>query len=181
MCSSDLTALGGMTAIEQISSRSETGAWDDGSARGEFETFVQSPGRYTFVRHSTLGNGFTLLDGAIGQIASPGHTAHEMTEAEKNFAAMDADLQRPLHLRTVFRDLRQEYPEKIGDNETLVIVGELSDDRSVKFYFDRSSKLLVREVRLAESTLGRIPTQIDYADYRGVDGVQIPIDRKSVV
>jgi len=32
----------------------------------------------------------------------------------------------------------------------------------------------VRIVRYAESPLGRDPTQIDYADYRVVDGVQIP-------
>jgi len=29
-------------------------------------------------------------------------------------------------------------------------------------------------VRYGESPLGRNPTQIDYADYRDVDGVQIP-------
>jgi photosynthetic reaction center cytochrome c subunit len=29
-------------------------------------------------------------------------------------------------------------------------------------------------VRYAETPLGRNPTQIDYADYREVDGVQIP-------
>lgn len=88
---------------------------------------------------------------------------------------MDADLQRPLHLRGVFRDLKVEYPEKIGGNEAFVIVGELANDRSVKFYFDRNSGLLRREVRFADSTLGRIPMQINYADYRNIDGVQIPM------
>jgi photosynthetic reaction center cytochrome c subunit len=29
-------------------------------------------------------------------------------------------------------------------------------------------------VRYAETPLGRNPTQIDYADYRDVDGVQVP-------
>lgn len=39
---------------------------------------------------------------------------------------------------------------------------------------DEQSGLLVRIMRYAESPLGRDPTQIDYADYRVVDGVQIP-------
>jgi outer membrane lipoprotein-sorting protein len=29
-------------------------------------------------------------------------------------------------------------------------------------------------IRYAETPLGRNPTQIDYADYRDVDGVQVP-------
>jgi photosynthetic reaction center cytochrome c subunit len=34
--------------------------------------------------------------------------------------------------------------------------------------------LLVRLVRFGETALGRLPTQIDYADYRDADGVKIP-------
>jgi photosynthetic reaction center cytochrome c subunit len=44
----------------------------------------------------------------------------------------------------------------------------------VRFYFDKNSGLLVREVRYAETALGRMPTQIDYADYRDSGGVKIP-------
>jgi photosynthetic reaction center cytochrome c subunit len=44
----------------------------------------------------------------------------------------------------------------------------------VRLYFDQSSGLLVRLVRYAETPVGRIPTQIDYADYRDADGVKIP-------
>jgi hypothetical protein len=34
--------------------------------------------------------------------------------------------------------------------------------------------LLLRAVRYADSPLGLDPTQINYADYREVDGVQVP-------
>src|SRR6267142_2713505 len=34
--------------------------------------------------------------------------------------------------------------------------------------------LLVRQVRYSDSTIGMVPTQIDYADYRDVGGVRIP-------
>jgi hypothetical protein len=45
---------------------------------------------------------------------------------------------------------------------------------AVRRYFDKNSGLLVRMVRFAETPLGRNPTQIDYADYREVQGVKIP-------
>jgi len=34
--------------------------------------------------------------------------------------------------------------------------------------------LLVREIRYAESPLGLNPTQIDFSDYRDLDGVKTP-------
>jgi len=169
-----VSALGGVSAVEAISSRHESGVWQEGSERGEVEIFADGHEKYALVRHSKSDTRSAILNGASGQIASPGRTPREMTKAERDFATMDADLQRPLHLRNVFRDLQEEYPEKIGDHEALVVVGELTNDRSVKFYFDRNSGLLLREVRFADSTLGQIPTQIDYAEYRESDGVQIP-------
>jgi hypothetical protein len=41
-------------------------------------------------------------------------------------------------------------------------------------YFDAKTGLLVRMVRFANTPVGRNPTQIDYADYRDVDGVKMP-------
>ena len=37
--------------------------------------------------------------------------------------------------------------------------------------------MLIRQIRFAESPFGQNPTQIDYSDYRAVDGVQIPFRR----
>jgi hypothetical protein len=41
-------------------------------------------------------------------------------------------------------------------------------------YFDMESGLLVRQIRYTDSPVGRIPTQVDYSDYRDVAGVKIP-------
>jgi len=41
-------------------------------------------------------------------------------------------------------------------------------------YFDTQSGLLTRLLRYSDSPVGRIPTQIDYADYRAVSGVKMP-------
>jgi hypothetical protein len=44
----------------------------------------------------------------------------------------------------------------------------------VKFYFDKSSGLLLRMVHYTETPLGLNPIQVDFADYRAVDGVKTP-------
>ena len=43
----------------------------------------------------------------------------------------------------------------------------------LKLYFDAQTGLLLREERYADTALGYNPTQIDYADYRDVDGVKV--------
>ncbi|HEY6359464.1 MAG TPA: hypothetical protein VIX63_00095, partial [Vicinamibacterales bacterium] len=45
---------------------------------------------------------------------------------------------------------------------------------TASLYFDPDTGLLVRQLRYAESPVGRIPTQVDYEDYRDVAGVKMP-------
>jgi len=44
----------------------------------------------------------------------------------------------------------------------------------VKLYFDQQSGLLLRMLRFSDSPLGLNPVEIDYADYRDVQGVKTP-------
>ena len=41
-------------------------------------------------------------------------------------------------------------------------------------YFDQETGLLLRIVRFAPSPIGRVPTQLDFGDYRAVNGVKMP-------
>ncbi len=55
-----------------------------------------------------------------------------------------------------------------------MVVGRTEGQPPLRLYLDKESGLLLRLVRYAESPLGRNPTQIDYADYRDVNGVKVP-------
>ena len=41
-------------------------------------------------------------------------------------------------------------------------------------YFDQETGLLLRMVRYSRSPIGRVPTQVDYGDYRDVGGIKMP-------
>ena len=41
------------------------------------------------------------------------------------------------------------------------------------FYFDQTG-LLIRILRYVDTAVGRVPTQVDYSDYRDVAGVKLP-------
>jgi hypothetical protein len=45
-------------------------------------------------------------------------------------------------------------------------------------YFDKQTGRLVRLLRFGRSPIGRVPTQVDYADYRDVNGIKFPFKYK---
>lgn len=167
-------AMGGAAAIEKITSRVETGVTQFRGRSVSLEIWTQVPGKQVVVRHLPDGDSITTFDGHAGWLSIPGHPTLEMKDAELLASRMDADLHLPLNLWRLFPDLRVEYSEKISGRETYVLFGTPEGQPPIEFYFDAESGLLVRLVRYADSPLGLNPTQIDYADYRAVDGVGVP-------
>ena len=100
----------------------------------------------------------------------------------------------PAQIKQVLTNLRVSMPATISDlpgpssqtskEVSMVAVGQ---DRLVNvvqgtgprgtlatLYFDQESGLLLRVVRFGKSPIGRVPTQVDYADYRDVNGIKMP-------
>jgi photosynthetic reaction center cytochrome c subunit len=168
-------ALGGAAAIEKITTRVAKGSATSRGQQQTVEIFTQAPNKQSILRHmSGAASSVTTFDGHAGWSIVPGHPPREMHDADIAAARMDADLQFPLHIQQLFPELRLEYPEKIADREAYLLLAIREGQPPVKLYFDEQSGLLIRMVRYAETPLGRNPTQIDYADYREVDGVQTP-------
>jgi len=44
----------------------------------------------------------------------------------------------------------------------------------VTLYFDKQTSLLLRELRYGNSPIGRVPTQVEFADYRDLNGIKLP-------
>ena len=166
-------AMGGTVAIEKIRSRIEKGTVNLQGQLASIEILSRAPEQQTLLRHLPTGDSFVVFDGKTGWIGTRGHPAREMHGTEIEIARMDADLSFPLHIRQMFPELRVEYPEKIDGREAHVLVG-IQDKLSVRLYFDKETGLLIRSVRYEESPLGVNPSQVDYGDYRDVDGVQVP-------
>jgi len=97
-----------------------------------------------------------------------------MNAAEAEAARLDADLYLPLRLKEMLGELRTTPAEMIDGRDVSVVVGTREGKPPVKLYFDQQSGMLVRMVRYADTPLGMLPTQVDYADYRDSGGVKIP-------
>jgi outer membrane lipoprotein-sorting protein len=169
-----VTALGGASAINKVSSRVQTGTSTFGGYSVPIEIYSKAPEKRISIMKMPNAESVTAYDGTSGWMSSTGRPLREMNSAEQEAAKMDADLHFATDVQQEFSDWRVLPQEKVGDHETQVLRGRMPDNPPIKLYFDAQSGLLLRLVRYAETPLGNNPTQIDYSDYRDVDGVKVP-------
>jgi len=167
-------ASGGAVAIEKITSRTQKGTIDFGGKSFPIDVYSKDPDKRVSFTHMGDSDSITAFDGHEGWLGMPGRPLSEMHGGDLDGAAMDADLHLATHLKQMFSEVKVRGSEKIGDRDAYVVVGRREGKPPIHLYFDQQSGFLLRIVRYGETALGRLPTEIDYADYRDVNGVRIP-------
>lgn len=164
----------GGAAIDKVSSRVMKGAIEFGGHSLPIDIYAKEPDMRISFTHMPEGDNVTAFNGHEGWLAAPKRPAREMQGSDIDGASIDADLHLPTHLKQMFSEMKAQGPEKIGDHDTYEVVGQRAGKPPIELYFDQQSGLLIRMVRFGETALGRLPTQIEYADYKDLDGVKIP-------
>jgi len=169
-----LAATGGAEAVKKITSRVQTGTLTAfGGQHFPVDVFAKAPDKRLSIMHLQTGDSLTAYDGREGWLAVPGRT-HIMSAEENAASKIDADLYFAARVKSLYQKFRAEPGEKIDGHETWLVTGRTEGQPPIRLYLDQQSGLLLRLVRYAETPLGRNPTQIDYADYRDADGVEVP-------
>lgn len=174
-----IQALGGAERLAQVSSFVAKGTYQGyGDEKRPFEIFAKAPAARTVVVHEALGDSTRTFDGQSGWIAAPEADQPvpvlALTGGDLEALQVDAQVSFPGSLRQAFTEWRSGLPSTIDDRDALVLQGTNAGRLPVKFYFDKQSGLLVRQLRYTDSPVGLNPTQVDYADYRAVAGVKMP-------
>src|SRR5262249_26369431 len=93
---------------------------------------------------------------------------------ELDGARLDALLTFPGQVKTALTRLRTLEPADIDGQEMDVVQGNGPRRGVAKVDFDKQTGLLRRLRRFGQSPIGRLPTQLEFDDYRAVDGVKMP-------
>jgi len=170
-----LKASGGAEALAKIATRSQKGKLT-GFAPEPFpvEVFGKAPDKRISIVHAPRGDSITAFDGQSGWLSGGGRGAREMGASEREAARLDALLQFPRDLKTLFKEFRVAPSEPIDGRDATHLIARNEGRPPAELWFDAQSGLLLRQLRFAETILGRNPTRVDYADYRAVDGVMVP-------
>jgi hypothetical protein len=169
-----VAAVGGPDAIKKFTSRVQKGTILAGGSETPIEVITKAPNKRISITHNANGESYTAFDGTAGWMGNSGRPAREMSPAESEAAGLDAEFSLALRLKEIFPQLRRGRPEEIGGVECETVIAQRPNRSQVRLYFAKDTGLLMRLIRYSETPVGRNPTQIDYADYRDVDGVKIP-------
>jgi len=178
-----IQAVGGAQKLAGLTSYIATGSslgYEGLGGGGSFQIFAKSPDQRTtlisFKDHPERGDSTRAYNGSAGWIKSPRglFPAYDLTGSELDGARLDALLSFPGQIKTALSSWRVGALDSIGDKEVQVVQGSGPRGLLATLYFDTKTGLLVRLVRYSASPIGRVPTQIDYSDYRDVNGIKFP-------
>jgi len=170
-----LRASGGADAISKITSRVQKGTISGfGDQHFGIDVVAKAPDKRLSTMHMPGGESTTAYDGKSGWLSFPGRPVHMMNAAESAGARIDADFHLPVDVKSLRDNWKPMPGETIDGHQTNLLVGQTEGQPPVRLYFDAQTGLLVRLIRYTETPLGRLPTQVDYTDYRDADGAKIP-------
>ena len=172
-----LQALGGAERLARLTSFTAKGTYsgyETDQVKSAVEIFARAPTQRTTIVHAPFGDSVRTYDGRSAWIASADKPLLLMALSGGNLegARIDAMVFFPTQLKQAFNRWRVTSTA-IDDKEVRVLQGTNPRQPPVNLYFDESG-LLVRLVRFVDTAVGRVPMQIDYADYREVSGVKTP-------
>jgi len=168
-----LQAVGGAQKAAAITSIVFKGTYEGyAEPKAPVDIYIKAPNKRTMVVHTDGGDRTTTFDGINGWMAAPSadkpFPVIPYSSGDLDGARLDAVLSLPAAIKQVIAK-PLTGASSIDDKDVAVIQGTVNGGRSsVKLYFDKQSGFLVRQVRYADTVLGRVPIQVDYSDYRDV-------------
>jgi hypothetical protein len=140
------------------------------------EIYAKAPGQRATIIHTRSGDNVITYDGRVAWHAEPLRpvTVLPLTGGELDGAKLDAEMAFPAQIKQMLSKWRVGRTSIVNDRKVQVVQGTTANGAIATLYFDDESGLLVRVLRYANSPVGRIPTQIDYSDYRDVGGIKMP-------
>jgi hypothetical protein len=178
-----LQAIGGAANVARVTSVVATGkstGYRGFGGGGVVELSLQAPDKrathISFPEYPDRGVSARTYDGRTGWIATPLAVVpkYELAGSERDGARLDAMLAFPTQIAQALTGLRVGPPSTIEDKDVTVVQGNGPNGTLATLYFDDKTGLLVRMVRHGRSPIGRVPTQVDYSDYREVGGIRFP-------
>jgi hypothetical protein len=192
--------LVGLTSIDARGISSGFGGFGGG---GNVEIAAKAPDKRAtivlFKEETGRGDQIRTYDGTTGWVRTPLNVLGEFQLAggDLDGARFDAQLSFPGQIKQILTNLRTGEPTAITDipmsHSQAAVQAAIRKDGTagksvnvdvvqgngprgllVTLDFDRQTGLLSRELRYSETPIGRVPTQIDYSDYRDVNGIKLP-------
>jgi hypothetical protein len=188
--------LAGLTSLSARGTAVSFGGFGGG---GSVDLVARAPDKRAtiilFKAETNRGDQIRTYDGTTGWVRTPLNVVgeYQLIGSDLDGARVDAQLSFPGQIKSVLTNWKSGPPTTINDlpaptSQSSVVQGAVGNQSHVvdvvqgtgprgllvTLYFDQQTGLLLRELRFGLSPIGRVPTQIDFADYRDVNGIKLP-------
>lgn len=140
----------------------------------QIEILSKAPGMGMMITKAGQADNL-LAYGNAGGWARNGNTApRDLRKAEADGTMLEDPFNLPAHLKQMLLEPKMERPQVINGHEDYVIVAKTPNLPKVEAFFEKNTGMLERLIYYNESSFGMYPTQIDYRDFRDVNGRKVP-------
>jgi hypothetical protein len=171
-------ALGGQAAIDKMKTLVMRGTYAGFNGVSlPYEVDLAAPDKFYInvnAQQGTIERGF---DGKAGWEKGPRGVNELMNPVLDDLKSTFLFFHN-IKLKEQFTRLRGGRKDKIGDRDVIVVNGTTADNHREQLFFDAETGLLRRRISYIDTPIGVIPNQIDFEDYRDVDGVKVPFTVK---
>ncbi len=168
-------ALGGSVAIDKLKSRSMKGTWltSNGITLG-YKVCQSAPDKiYTVLNTPHQGAFESGFNGAIGWEKSA-RGVRDLKGEQLAYLRRYPDLFKDIKLKEQFARMDVARRDQIDGRDVYVVRASTADNWREQLFFDAQTGLLVRRISYLPTMVGVIPEEIDFEDYRDVDGMKLP-------
>ena len=168
-------AIGGAEALMKITSRAVKGSriGADGVLVPE-EVYQKAPDKLltiTSYPNVVFSNGY---NGTLGWAHSSRDGSTPLPDQMLDQLKRDAVFYKELKMQDVYSTLTVTGRAPVRDSDAYVVQATPAGGPVEKLFFDVRTGLLVRRYTETGTPLGKLPLQIDYEDYREIDGIKQP-------
>lgn len=167
-------AVGGPAVIEKLKSRVMKGTLTtaDGTDLG-YELSQSGPEMVLAVITTQRGAVERGFNGTAGWEKSPGGL-RELGSGELYYLRRYPDIYKDLKLKDQFTRINVAGKPKIDGRDVYLLRATTAGGKREQLFFDAETGLLVRRSTSTTTPIGMIPEQVDFEDYRDVDGLKLP-------
>jgi photosynthetic reaction center cytochrome c subunit len=188
--------LANLKSIDAHGTQAGFGGFGGGGAAEIAGQFPDKKSTIILFRAETgRGDQIRSYDGKDGWVRTPLNVIgeYQLEGGDLDGARFDAQLMFPQQIKSIMTNLKsgnqttitslpvsesQAAVQKGANVQTTtrvnVVQGTGPRGLLVTLYFDEKTGLLARELRYSQTSIGRVPVQVDFGDYRDVDGVKLP-------
>jgi len=169
-----IAAIGGQAAIDRLKTRTAKGTVVQANGNSfQFELSQTAPDKFYLLVTTPQGPFERGFNGQAGWEKTARGVREVIGGELVNFKAGNS-LFALINFRGQYARTPRVRRDKIDDRDVYVLDGTTTDGKRMRLYFDASTGLLVRRVTATPTMIGVIPEQVDFDDYREVDGVKFP-------